>query len=92
MLLFLRQKFEALKHEYNKLKEQCSQHELTLEELGTQLSVSKLKVVDLQEEARSKTEGQWASDREVLNCKGCSKEFNLTRRKVTRKNIKEQKI
>lgn len=78
------QKYEALKEEHRLLQEQCSQHELTLEELGTQLSVSKLKVVDLQEEARAKTEGQWASDKEATNCKACSKEFNLTRRKVCR--------
>ncbi|KAK6627696.1 hypothetical protein RUM44_010175 [Polyplax serrata] len=76
------EKYDVLKAEHEKLKEHCSQQELTLEELGVQLSVSRLKVADLEEEARMKTDGQWASDKEVQSCKACTKEFNLRRRKV----------
>lgn len=65
------------------LQKQCQDQEKTLEEMGVQLSVCRLKVVELQEEARAKTESQWASDKDVQNCKGCGKDFNFTRRKVT---------
>lgn len=61
------------------------EQEQTLEELGNQLSISKLQVADLKEEATrnvAKVEGQWASDKEVTHCKGCNKEFNITRRRV----------
>lgn len=54
-----------------------------MEELGTELSSSKLRVVDLQEEAkRNKSESTWAEDKFVSNCKICKKEFNMTRRRV----------
>ncbi|KAL0274934.1 UNVERIFIED_CONTAM: hypothetical protein PYX00_002952 [Menopon gallinae] len=74
-------KYDALKEESEQLRKVCQEQELTLEELGVQLSVSRLKVVDLQEEARAKTESQWASDKDAMSCKDCGKEFSLTRRK-----------
>lgn len=54
-----------------------------MEELGSELSSSKLRVADLQEEAtRNKSESTWAQDKFVSNCKTCKKEFNMTRRRV----------
>lgn len=70
----------------------CSEHERTLEELGGQLSAAKLAAAELREAAdnaqlqqqQSLQEGAvtWANDRLVTQCKGCSREFNMTRRKV----------
>ncbi|XP_044730878.1 RUN and FYVE domain-containing protein 2 isoform X2 [Chrysoperla carnea] len=78
----LSKKYTALQEDYYTLKEHCLEQEQTLEELGSQLSVSKLKISDLQEEAtRLKSDGQWASDKDITNCKSCKKEFNMTRRK-----------
>jgi hypothetical protein len=80
----------SLQEEYYQLKEQCTEQEQTLEELGNQLSISKLQVADLREEATrniAKGDGQWASDKEVTQCKGCNKEFNITRRRVRNLSI-----
>ncbi|XP_034230362.1 RUN and FYVE domain-containing protein 2-like isoform X1 [Thrips palmi] len=79
-------KFVNLQEDYYALKEQCNQHELTLEELGSQLRVSKLQVADLQEEVDNArragiSDATWMRDKEVTHCKGCDKEFNMTRRK-----------
>lgn len=83
------QKYVSLQEDYYQLKEQCMEHEQTLEELGNQLSISKLQVADLQEEATrsiTKGDGQWALDKEVTHCKGCNREFNITRRRVSNLN------
>ncbi|XP_069702850.1 RUN and FYVE domain-containing protein 2 isoform X1 [Periplaneta americana] len=85
-------KYVSLQEEYYQLKEQCLEQEQTLEELGNQLSISKLQVADLKEEATrniAKGDGQWASDKEVTHCKGCSKEFNITRRRHHCRNCGE---
>lgn len=87
MLIFLFcfsfQKYATLQEEYYTLKERSLEQEQTLEELGVQLSVSKLKIMNLKEEAsRNKVDGIWAKDKNATSCKSCSKEFNLTRRKV----------
>ncbi|XP_023717597.1 RUN and FYVE domain-containing protein 2 isoform X3 [Cryptotermes secundus] len=85
-------KYVSLQEEYYQLKEQWMEQEQTLEELGNQLSISKLQVADLKEEATrnvAKVEGQWASDKEVTHCKGCNKEFNITRRRHHCRNCGE---
>ncbi|XP_054266029.1 RUN and FYVE domain-containing protein 2-like isoform X2 [Macrosteles quadrilineatus] len=77
-------KYVELQEEHYRLAEQCREQEMTLEELGTQLSQSKLQVSELREEAcatRSVADASWTSDKEVTHCRACSKEFNLTRRK-----------
>lgn len=72
-----------MQEDYYTLREQCLEHEQTLEELGKQLSVSKLQVSDLKEEViRNKSEGAWAQDKDATYCKSCTKDFNMTRRKV----------
>ena len=61
-----------------------------MEELGGQLSVAKLAAVELREAAdnaqnQGNQEGNgatWANDRLATHCKGCSREFNIARRKV----------
>lgn len=81
------QKYATLQEDYYSLKERCLEQEQAMEELGTELSCSKLQVADLQEEAvRNKAEGTWAEDKGVTNCKTCKKEFNMTRRRVNTKH------
>lgn len=95
--LWLFQRYLTLQEEYYALKEICSEQERTLEELGGQLSAAKLAAVELREAADDAQRQQqhqqqqsalqegsvtWANDRMVTQCKGCSREFNMTRRKV----------
>ncbi|XP_068909064.1 RUN and FYVE domain-containing protein 2 isoform X3 [Tenebrio molitor] len=81
-LKIIAQKYATLQEDYYNLKEQCLEQEHTLEELGSQLSTSKLQISDLKEEVgRNKMEGAWVQDKTATHCKACSKEFNLTRRK-----------
>ncbi|XP_029172740.1 RUN and FYVE domain-containing protein 2-like isoform X2 [Nylanderia fulva] len=85
------EKYLTLQEEYYALKEVCSEQERTLEELGGQLSAAKLAAVELREAADNAQQQQqsalqegsvtWANDRLVTQCKGCSREFNMTRRK-----------
>jgi len=90
------QRYLILQEEYYTLKEVCSEQERTLEELGGQLSAAKLAAAELREAADNAQQQQqqqqqsalqegsvtWANDRMVTQCKGCSREFNMTRRKV----------
>uniref|UniRef100_T1ID96 RUN and FYVE domain-containing protein 2 n=1 Tax=Rhodnius prolixus TaxID=13249 RepID=T1ID96_RHOPR len=78
--------YMTLQEEKYRLDEKCREQEETLEELGRHLSISKLQVSELKEEAGeaaalSATENSWASDDAVTNCKICRREFSLTRRK-----------
>ncbi|XP_015172609.1 PREDICTED: RUN and FYVE domain-containing protein 2 isoform X3 [Polistes dominula] len=83
------EKYVTLQEEHYALKEICSEQERTLEELGVQLSAAKLATVELREAADNaqrqlqKDGGgtAWADDRQVTHCKGCNREFNITRRK-----------
>lgn len=84
-------KHERVKQELDKLKKQWSEAQTTLEELGIQLSVSKLQVSELQEKANFKESnknsnidagGTWTPDSMTSKCRGCNREFSLTKRKV----------
>ncbi|XP_024873490.1 RUN and FYVE domain-containing protein 2 isoform X3 [Temnothorax curvispinosus] len=88
------ERYLTLQEEYYALKEVCGEQERTLEELGGQLSAAKLAAAELREAADNAQlqqqqqsalqEGSsvtWANDRMVTQCKGCSREFNMTRRK-----------
>ncbi|XP_011701439.1 PREDICTED: protein RUFY3 isoform X2 [Wasmannia auropunctata] len=85
------ERYLTLQEEYYALKEVCSEQERTLEELGGQLSAAKLAAAELREAADNAQQQQqsalqegsvtWANDRMVTQCKGCSREFNMTRRK-----------
>lgn len=81
-----------MKQDYDKVKKQWNEAQTTLEELGIQLSVSKLQVSELQEKVHSKDNkvlqnndpggGVWTPDSMQSKCKGCNREFSITRRKV----------
>jgi uncharacterized coiled-coil protein SlyX len=83
--MFCYQELEGSQAEVYNLKQHCREQDETLEELGAQLSSTKLQLEELREElslATSRSDAQWASDKAVTHCRCCSKEFNLTRRRV----------
>lgn len=90
-------KSEHLKIELEKVRNQWSEAQKTLEELGIQLSVSKLQVSELQEKVQTaeKANNQnepanvWIPDKDATHCKGCSREFSMTRRKHHCRNCGE---
>lgn len=47
-----------------------------------ELHSTKLRVEDMREAHQVIKEAQWISDKEATNCKGCSKEFSISRRRV----------
>lgn len=71
--------YENLRQDNDRLKEQVKEGELTLEELGQQLSWSKLQVDTMKEEVN--VPGAWEKDSMATNCKICTKEFSLARRR-----------
>lgn len=96
-------KHERVRAELDRVRTQWSEAQTTLEELGIQLSVSKLQVSELQDANKSKqqqmaaggapvtvggsggggdAQQQWAPDRMSSHCRGCNREFSITRRKV----------
>ncbi|XP_067138223.1 RUN and FYVE domain-containing protein 2-like isoform X1 [Centruroides vittatus] len=72
---------QRLKDEYKLLEKKCAEHEMTLEEIGTQLKESRLEVEDLKESHLSLKEAVWTRDKEASSCKQCNKLFSVARRK-----------
>lgn len=89
---------DRMRGELERLKRQWAEAQITLEELGIQLSVNKLQVSELQEKLKnaeqnnlrpfnSDTNGSlWTPDNSTSKCKKCEREFSLTRRKVSGNN------
>ncbi|KPJ21133.1 RUN and FYVE domain-containing protein 2 [Papilio machaon] len=78
-------KYIALQEEQHTLKAQYIEAQKTLEEVGATLSENKLQLAELLEkEAHASTEDtpNWTSDKDAVACAACTKEFNITRRKV----------
>lgn len=90
---------DRVRNELERIKKQWAEAQMTLEELGVQLSVSKLKVSELQERVKandatnaslrsnsdlnsSTSDVWWTPDNAASKCKGCEREFSITRRKV----------
>lgn len=85
---------DRMRIELERLRKQWSEAQITLEELGIQLSVSKLQVSELQEKLKNAEQTHtrflnndsngsvWSPDNSTSKCKKCEREFNLTRRKV----------
>jgi RUN and FYVE domain-containing protein 1 len=71
--------YENIRQENQRVKEMNREQDKTLEELGQQLSWTKLQMDSLKEE--TKVPGSWEKDSEAASCKGCDKEFNIARRK-----------
>lgn len=88
-----RKRKEQLQKDLVELQRRYQASEQTLEELGMQLSLGKLQIVELKEKAlksaddavspggSSKTNASWTPDKLISKCVGCNKEFSITRRK-----------
>jgi RUN and FYVE domain-containing protein 1 len=55
--------------------------ERTLEEMGSKLGVSVVKMEDIKEVTKQLNEYKWEEDDQVSICKQCKSEFNVARRK-----------
>lgn len=88
--------FDRIRNELERLRKQWAEAQITLEELGIQLSVSKLQVSELQEKLKTTEQNQlrllnssesngsiWTPDNSTSKCKKCERPFSLTRRKVS---------
>uniref|UniRef100_A0A1L8DMD8 Putative run domain-containing protein n=1 Tax=Nyssomyia neivai TaxID=330878 RepID=A0A1L8DMD8_9DIPT len=93
-------KHEKVAAELNTLKRKWQEAQYTLEELGMQLSVSKLQISELKEKQSSHDtslgsatdmtgSGVWAPDKLSSKCRSCNREFGITRRKHHCRNCGE---
>jgi len=71
--------YDHLQSDNSKLREQVKENEQTLEELGQQLSWTKLQVDSMNE--MSTVAGTWEKDSEATTCKICEKSFSVARRR-----------
>jgi RUN and FYVE domain-containing protein 1/2 len=81
-------RFEKTKAEFERLKRRYNEDQQTLEELGLQLSMSKLQISELKERSKiaEETNGRvmasdWTPDQSASNCHCCRSAFSLTKRK-----------
>ncbi|XP_055695796.1 RUN and FYVE domain-containing protein 2-like isoform X1 [Lutzomyia longipalpis] len=93
-------KHEKVAAELSTLKRKWQEAQYTLEELGMQLSVSKLQISELKEKQTSHDgslagaadmtgSGVWAPDKLSSKCRSCNREFGITRRKHHCRNCGE---
>lgn len=94
-LLVDRREKEQLKQDLDAINKRYLESERTLEELGMQLSTSKLQIVEFKEKQRNmaadinQEDGSsvvtnnpsWTPDKMASQCRACNREFSMTRRK-----------
>lgn len=82
-------KHEKTRSELERLKKKYNEDQQTLEELGIQLSMSKLQVSELKERSKIAEElgngrvmaSDWTPDESATSCICCSTNFSITKRK-----------
>ena len=82
-------KYDKTKAELERLRRKYNEDQQTLEELGVQLSMTKLQVSELKERSKIAEElgngrvmaTDWMPDKEATNCNCCTAAFSLTKRK-----------
>lgn len=82
-------KFDKTKAELERLRRKYNEDQQTLEELGIQLSMTKLQVSELKEKSKIAEEmgngrvlaADWTPDQSASNCNCCKNAFSITKRK-----------
>lgn len=82
-------KHEKTKSELDRLRRKYNEDQQTLEELGIQLSMSKLQVSEMKERSKIAEElgngramaSDWTPDESANNCNCCQTNFSITKRK-----------
>lgn len=82
-------KHEKTKSDLERLRRKYNEDQQTLEELGIQLSMSKLQVSDMKERSKIAEElgngramaSDWTPDESASNCNCCQTNFSITKRK-----------
>ncbi|VDN55661.1 unnamed protein product [Dracunculus medinensis] len=75
------QNFAELSINYEQNAHKLEECEKALEELGCNLSESKLKIIEMQEELLPLSDAQWENDANVENCKRCNIQFSVSKRR-----------
>lgn len=82
-------KYEKTRNELEKLRRKYNEDQQTLEELGIQLSMTKLQVSELKEQSKIAEElgngsksmaSDWTPDETATHCNGCQATFSITKR------------
>lgn len=81
-------KYEKLRSDFEKLKKKYNEDQMTLEELGIQLSMSKLQVSEMKDKAKisdemasGKLANDWTPDEVASKCNCCESQFSITKRR-----------
>ncbi|CRK96553.1 CLUMA_CG010056, isoform C [Clunio marinus] len=82
-------KYEKMKSEFEKLRKKYNEDQQTLEELGIQLSMTKLQMSEMKERSKIAEEmgngramaSDWTPDESATNCNCCQTNFSITKRK-----------
>uniref|UniRef100_A0A0G2K4D6 RUN and FYVE domain containing 2 n=1 Tax=Rattus norvegicus TaxID=10116 RepID=A0A0G2K4D6_RAT len=81
-IISLKKEFLNLQDENQQLKRIYHEQEQALQELGSKLCESKLKIDDIKEANKALQGLVWLKDKDATHCKLCEKEFSLSKRKT----------